>query len=55
MGSIKDFVSVAKIEPVEKQRAIAEELSELEFWNGQIHQLLAHQLLMYLKEVVAFG
>jgi len=52
VGSIKDFVSVAKTEPVEKQRAIAEELSELGFWNGQIHQLLAHPLLVYLKGVL---
>jgi hypothetical protein len=52
VASIKEFVSSAKNKPAEEQKAIAEELSSLGFWNGQIHQLLAHPLVEYLKGVL---
>ncbi len=50
--SIKEFVSVSKRRTQEEQRGIAEELSSLGFWNGDIHQLLAHPLVEFLKQVL---
>lgn len=52
VAAIKEFVSVSKKEPLEKQRAIAEELSALAFHNHEIHQLLAFPLSVYLKGVL---
>jgi hypothetical protein len=51
-GSIRDFVLLSKNRPLECQRVIAEELSSLAFWNGEIHQLLTHPLVEYLKEIL---
>ena len=52
VASIKEFVSVSKNRTLKEQRGIAEELASLSFWNGDIHQLLAHPLVEFLKEVL---
>lgn len=52
VSSIKDFVDYSKKQPLKKQRTIAEELSSLGFWHGEAHQLLAHPLVEFLKEVL---
>lgn len=51
-SSIKEFVADAKKRPLEGQRAIARDLSSLVFWHGEAHQLLAHPLVEFLKEVL---
>ncbi len=50
--SIKEFVSTSESRSLQEQRTIAEELSSLGFWNGGIHQLLAHPLEQFLKKVL---
>jgi hypothetical protein len=50
--SVKEFVSITKNRSVAEQRRIAQELSSLAFWNSQIHQLLSHPLVEYLKQVL---
>lgn len=50
--SIKKFVSSVKNRTQKEQRVIAEELSALGFWNGDIHQLLAYPLVEFLNEVL---
>ena len=52
VSSIKDFVDYSKKQPLKEQRTIAEELSSLGFWHGEAHQLLAHPLVEFLKEVL---
>ena len=52
VASIKEFVSLSKSKSQTEQRCIAEELSSLGFWNGEIHQLLSHPLEEFLKEVL---
>lgn len=52
VSSIKDFVDYSKKQPLTEQRAVAEELSSLGFWHGEAHQLLAHPLVEFLKEVL---
>jgi tetratricopeptide (TPR) repeat protein len=50
--SIKEFVADAKKRSLYEQRKLAEELSTLGFWNGEIHQLLPHPLVEFLKVVL---
>lgn len=52
VASIKEFVTVSKSRSLKVQREVAEELSSLGFWNSEIHQLLAHQLVEFLKGVL---
>lgn len=52
LASIMEFILSSKNKSVEEQRTIAEELSSLGFWNGQIHQLLAHPLVEYVRGVL---
>ncbi len=52
VATVKEFVSCSKSRSLEEQRVIAEELSSLGFWNGEIHQLLSHPLVEFLKEVL---
>lgn len=52
VASIKEFVTVSKSRSLKVQREIAEELSSLAFWNSEIHQLLAHPLVEFLKGVL---
>ena len=52
VSSIKEFVADVKTRTPDEQRKIAEELSSLGFWNGEIHQLLAHPLVELLKVVL---
>jgi tetratricopeptide (TPR) repeat protein len=49
VASIKEFVADVKKRSVYEQRRLAEELSSLGFWNGEIHQLLALPLVELLK------
>ncbi|GLT19210.1 hypothetical protein GCM10007938_29920 [Vibrio zhanjiangensis] len=52
VSSIKEFVTVSKSKSLKVQREIAEELSSLGVWNSEIHQLLAHPLVEFLKSVL---
>lgn len=52
ISSIKEFVADAKKRPLKGQRAIAKELSSLGFSHGEVHQLFAHPLMKFLKEVL---
>lgn len=51
-SSIKEFISDVKHRSIQEQRNIAEELSALGFWNGEIHQLLSYPLVEFLKVVL---
>lgn len=52
VASIKEFVTISKGKSLKEQREIAEELSSLAFWNGEIHQLLTYPLVEFLKAVL---
>ena len=51
-ASIRAFVADAESRSTQEQRAIAEDLSSLGFFNQHIHQLLAHPVLLYLRAVL---
>lgn len=46
---INDFISASRNLDAVQQRAIAEEISSLAFWNSSVHQLLSYPLEEYLK------
>ncbi len=50
--SIQQFISLSRHLPLQQQRKIAEELASLCYVNRHIHQLLAHPLTIYIKEVL---
>lgn len=52
VSSIKKFVSEVEILPDKEQIEIADELSALCFYNGNIHQLLSHPLAVLLKHIL---
>jgi len=53
VAAVKEFVASAKEKSIETQRKIASEIASLGFWNGEIHQLIAHPLQVYLQEVLS--
>ena len=50
--SIKKFVASLSKKSQHDQRMFAEELSSLGFWSNEIHQLLPHPLVEFLKDVL---
>ncbi len=52
-AAITKFIASAKTQSIQIQREIAVELSALNFWNSDIHQLMAYPLKIYLQEVLA--
>lgn len=50
--SIQAFVADVKTRTLTEQRMVAEELSFLSFRHAEIHQLLAHPLIKFLREVL---
>lgn len=50
---IKEYVDLIKNEPVGRQRELVVELASIGFWNSAVHQLIAHPLEQFLKEVLS--
>ncbi len=51
-ASMNAFVEASRKRPLETQRAIAEELLSLDFYHGEIHQLMPYPLRMYFKSLL---
>lgn len=52
LASINAFVAELLVLPAAQQRAMAAELSALSFYNPQIHQLIAHPLMVCIQQVL---